>query len=161
MIIRFDEDVVHFEALDEFSVDMFRRLPDCAGTDDGPAGRRIFATLTGGADPEADAEWKEVVEPSLRELYESHVDVVKKDVADIISGEESEEGGELSFPLEHGRAWMHTLNQARLALGARHDVTEEDMEGRRELKDGDKMFAIMQIEFFGIVLGVLLQRIEP
>jgi len=136
---------------------MFRRLPGCAATDDDATGKRIFSTLTGGADLEADAEWKEVVEPGQRELYESHVDIVRKDVATMKPGEEGEQ---LTFPLEHGRAWIHTLNQARLALGARHDVTEDDMQGNRELKDDETATAIMQIEFFGLVMGVLLHRVE-
>jgi Domain of unknown function (DUF2017) len=157
MIIRFDEDSAHIEALDPFCTEMFRRLPECAATDDDATSARIFPSLTGGADRDADSDWKDVVEPGLRELFESHVDVVRRDVAAIRTGKDGEE---ISFPLDHGRAWMHTLNQARLALGARHDVTEEDMQGRRGSEDGDKAFAVMQIEFFGIVLGVLLQRIE-
>jgi hypothetical protein len=152
-----DEGDVVFGELDEFWSELFRRLPESAATIDEPVRKRLFGGPTGGKDPDADAEWKEVVEPELDELFQSHVEVVAADLENMreIEGEMT-----LRVPAEHIRAWIHTLNQARLAIGARNGVTEEDMEGRRAFDSQEKGFAMLQIEVYGVVLGFLLRHSE-
>lgn len=145
-----------FEDMDPLIVDLLRGLPACAAPDDDAARKRIFGSLTGGADPEADREWHQDVEPELHELFQSHVDVVSADLAKL---HEEGEVFTLAITLGNARAWIHTLNQARLALGARFGVTEEDSAGRRRHK-GNKAFAIMQIDFYGMLISLLLARTE-
>ncbi len=156
MEVRTTDDGWVFEDMDPLIVDLLRELPACAATDDDAARKRIFGSLTGGADPQADSEWAEEIEPELHELFQSHLDIVSSDIATI-----HREGDEftLKLGLENARAWVHTLNQARLALGARHGVTEDDTAGRRR-HSGAKRFAIMQIDFYGMLLSLLLPRTE-
>jgi hypothetical protein len=151
-----DGDVV-FGELDEFWTELLRRLPESAAVYDEAAQRRLFGGPTGGNDPEADADWKDVVEPELRELFDSHIDVVERDLQNLrqLDGESS-----LRVPADHLRAWVHTLNQARLAIGARNGITEEDMEGRRAFDTQEKGFAMLQIEVYGLVLGFLLRHLD-
>jgi hypothetical protein len=157
MNIQWEDGGLVFGDLDEFLTELLRRLPECAATDDEPARKRMFGRPTGGKDPEADEEWQEVVQPELRELFQSHVDAVSADLAGLTQ----EDGvGLLRVPPEHARAWVHTLNQARLALAARHDVTEADMEGRQAVEEEDKAFALFQIEIYGLILGFLLRHVE-
>jgi hypothetical protein len=143
--------------LDEFLWELIRKLPACATVEDEPVRKRLFGSPTAGADPVADEEWTEVVEPELRELFESHVNVVSEDLnrMEEIDGEHT-----VRVPQEHLHAWIHTLNQARLALGARHDITEDDMEGRRLLEDENKGYAMLQIEIYGAILGILLHHFD-
>ena len=67
------------------------------------------------------------MEPELYQNFQSALDVVRGDLADL-----PEEGPDthctLHIPVEHLESWIHALNQARLALGARYDVTDEDMD---------------------------------
>lgn len=147
-----------FTGMDPMVLELLRILPLCAEPDDDAARKRIFSppTVQPDADAEANAEWSEYVEPGLRELFKSHTDIVAADLA-AMKGEG--EAAILRIPAEHGRAWIHTFNQARLALGARHDVTEDDTAGRTE-PDGEKAFALMQIDFYGTLLGLILSRTE-
>ena len=156
MEIRTTDEGWVFEDMDPLIVDLLRGLPDFAATDDEAARARIFSSLTGGADPEAHREWREDVGPELRALFKDHVDVVSSDLR-TIQGED--DAFTLTIPLENARAWIHTLNQARLALGALHGITEDDMEGRLR-QSGARAFAIMQIDFYGMLLGLLLSRTD-
>ena len=157
MEIRWNEDEWCFEEMDPFVCELLRALPSCALLDDDVAHGRIFSSPTRGADKEADQEWKETVTPELRELFQTHVDVVISDLATMkIDGESSS----LRIPAANACAWIHTLNQARLALGARHGVTENDVEGRRKPRSKAKAHALMQIDFYGTLIGLLLTRTE-
>jgi hypothetical protein len=157
MNFQWEDGDVMFGELDEFWTELLRRLPESAATQDEPARKRLFGGPTAGTDPEADEEWREVVEPELEELFQSHIDVVSSDLQNlrVIDGEST-----LRIPADHLRAWVHTLNQARLAIGARNGITEDDMEGRRAFDTQEKGFAMLQIEVYGLVLGFLLRHTE-
>ena len=158
MQIRSSDEGWEFTAMDPFVIELLRVLPMCAEPEDDAARKRIFSppTVQPDADAEANSEWSEYVEPGLRELFKSHTDIVAADLA-AMDGEG--ETAILRIPADHGRAWIHTFNQARLALGARHDVTEDDIEGRTE-PDGEKAFALMQIDFYATLLGMILSGTE-
>jgi len=156
MEIRTSEAEWEFADMDPLIVELLRGLPACADPDDEVSRKRIFSTPTAGGDPQADSEWREEVEPEMREFFQTHVDVVAADVAAI---RQNGEAFTLNIPAANGRAWIHTLNQARLALGARHGVTDDDTAGRRRHR-GPKAFAIMQIDFYGMLLSLLLSRTE-
>ncbi len=143
--------------LDDFWSELLRRLPESAAPEDEPARKRLFGSPTGGKDPDADEEWAEVVEPELREAFQSHIDVVSGDLQTMI---DVEGGATLRIPADHLRAWVHALNQARLAIGARNGVTEDDMEGRRAFETQEKGFAMLQIEVYGLLLGIMLRHTE-
>ena len=57
-------------------------------------------------------------------------------------------------------AWIHTLNQARLAISTRYDFTEEDMEKRVSLGGDARGLALFQVHFYGFVQECFLQQIE-
>ena len=156
MEIRSNEDGWVFDEIDPLIADLLRILPASASVEDDAARSRIFSAPTAGEDKEADDDWHEYVEPELRELFQSHTDTVAADLSAMKSDADT---CSLSIPAGHGRAWIHTLNQARLALGARHGVTESDSKGRRR-HSGEKSFALMQIDFYGMLIGLLLGRTE-
>ncbi len=145
-----------FSEFDELITNLLRQLADCAETDDDAARARIYSSPTRGADEEMDDEWREHVEPGLRELFASHTDLVRADLATLAEAENAT----LTVPTSHAAAWVHTLNQARLALAARHDITQADMEGERPPKTHDTAFAMLQIEIYGAILGLILQHTE-
>ncbi len=156
MEIQVSEEGWVFAEMEPLIVELLRGLPACADPDDEASRRRIFSTPTAGDDPQADSEWREEVEPEMRELFQTHVEVVAADLAAI---RQNGDAFTLSIHAKNSRAWIHTLNQARLALGARHGVTDDDTAGRRRPR-GPKAFAIMQIDFYAMLLSMLLERTE-
>ena len=157
MQIRWDEDGWHFEEMDAFILGLLGQLPGCAAAEDDAAQARIFSSPTAGADAQEDEDWRENVTPELHELFQSHLDTVRGDLARLATEGET---SSLALPFAHARAWIHTLNQARLALGAKHGVTEDDIEARRKVRGNAKAFALLQIDFYGMLLGLLLTRTE-
>jgi hypothetical protein len=157
MEIRTSEKGWVFEDIDPLIGELLRGLPGCAAVDDEATRARIFSSPTGGADREIDEEWRENMEPDMRELFQSHVDVV---VGDLAAMTEKDDSSTLSIPAKNARAWIHTLNQARLALGAKHGVTEEDTAGPKRRRASAKTFALMQIDFYAMLLSLLLGQTE-
>ena len=148
---------VVFSEMDDFMADALRKIPVSAGACEDEVIARIFPLLTDGADDDADEDWREHVVPGLNELFQSHLDVVSLDLTRMqTDGDVST----LAFPTTHARAWMHALNQARLALGALHDVTEDDMEGRAKNRGIEKAYALFQIEIYGFILSLMLHHAE-
>jgi len=143
--------------IDPLIAQLLRALPETATVNDDAAQGRIFSSPTAGADAETDSDWRENVVPEMREVFQSHLDIVAADLAGM---QEENETFSFSIPAQNGRAWVHTLNQARLALGARHDVTEDDTSGRRRRRTNAKTYALMQIDFYGMILSLLLGQTE-
>lgn len=157
MRIEWSSEQVIFSEIDAFIADALRQIPICASSCEDKAIARLYPAPTGGVDEDADEDWREHVVPGLNELFQSHIGVVVKDLAEM---REEGESFTLTFPAGHTRAWMHTLNQARLALGALHDITEADMEGRTKVADVEKSYALFQIEIYGFILSLMLQHTE-
>ena len=157
MKMGWNEETFTITELDPLTAELLRRIPGCASTEDETTRRRLFPTPTGGNEEEADAEWRENVEPELQELFATNVETVE---ADMKMMEETEEGMQLVVPINHAPAWIHTINQARLALGARHNITEENMNGHAMPKDPQDAFAVFQVEFYGVLLSFLVYHAE-
>ena len=142
--------------IDEFAAMIIRELPGLASSTDERAEARVFQTPTDGKDEDLDEEWKDTVEPEMRELFADAMDLVIQDLAKLKENEEGEL--RLQIPAKHVDAWIHTLNRARLNLGAEWDVTEEDMNYTRtsESQDPERPMAILKIDFYGMLLSFLV-----
>src|SRR5690606_35522168 len=103
-------------------------------------------------------EWKEFVVPEMRDRFQSAIDTVRDDLSGF---PESGTGDEFSlvFPTAHLEAWIHSLNQARLALAARYEITEEDMESIPMSGDA-RALALFQIHFYGYLQERFLAELE-
>ena len=158
---RLDDETIALAELDSLCCDLLRRISASAESDDAAAQTRIYSSPSGGADPEMEEDWRQYVHPDLHELFASAVDVVRGDLASI-AGAESEDGGVLHVPVAHVEAWIHTLNQARLALAATHDFTEKEM-SRMVLASAEdpRAFALLQVHFYGLLLEYFLHEAAP
>lgn len=158
-IHRLDAQTVALEDLDPFCAKLLRKIPQHADpTGHAAAEARLFSTPTHGAEPQADAEWKEYVEPDLRQLFIDTVNVVKEDLAGLATtGSKSQT---LRLPLSHLEAWVHALNQARLALAARYDFTERDMDHQLTLDTGPRALALFEVRFYGLLQEFFLQQLD-
>ncbi|MHA3770131.1 DUF2017 family protein [Verrucomicrobiota bacterium sgz303538] len=158
-IRRTDEQTIVIEDLDQFLAELLDQISTCADPGDSESVHdRLYSSPTHGKEPEFDEEWKQYVEPELREHFQSALEVVREDLANSYSGE-SASLQTLVVPVKHIESWIHALNQARLALGARYDVTEEDME-KIPLGMGERELAIFQIHFYGYLQECFLHELE-
>lgn len=155
-IRRLDEKTVMLEDLEPFSIGLLQQISVCADPGDSVAAQeRLYPTPTHGDDPEMDEEWKEYVEPEMRRLFSSAVDIVKNDLDRIKPG-----GTVLELPVDNLEAWLHALNQARLALSARHGFTEEDMVKEFPLDGSPRSFSLFQVHFYGLIQEFFLRQLE-
>jgi hypothetical protein len=122
------------------------------------AEERLASSPTGGKDAEMDEEWKENVLPDLKVLFASAVEIVQHDLLRSWLSPGTEAG--LRIPVSHVEAWLLALNQARLALAARHDLTEEIMEQRAPNDLKPQTIARLFVEFFGNLQQLLLVALE-
>lgn len=123
------------------------------------AEQRLASSPTGGSEPEIDEDWREHVLPELRVLFASAVEIVRMDLVQswIRPGTDAS----VRVPVNHVEAWLLALNQARLALAARHHLTEAEMESRapEDLQPGT--IARLFVNFFGHLQELLIEAVEP
>ncbi len=122
------------------------------------AEQRLASSPTAGAEPGIDEDWKEHVLPELRVLFASAVEIVRVDLVHswISPGTDAS----VRVPVAHVEAWLLALNQARLALAARHHLTEAQMESRppEDLQPGT--IAHLFVDFFGNLQQLLIEAVE-
>jgi hypothetical protein len=97
-------------------------------TTDDPSLTRLFPTAYPD-DPERDAGYQALVRDELLEKRFASLDVLEATI-DAADGHRELSGDELS-------AWMRALNDLRLVLGTRLDVTEDDDAGDIDPSDPD------------------------
>lgn len=97
-------------------------------TTDDPSLTRLFPTAYPD-DPERDAGYQALVRDELLEKRFASLDVLEATI-DAADGRRELSGDELS-------AWMRALNDLRLVLGTRLDVTEDDDAGDIDPSDPD------------------------
>lgn len=139
--------------------ELLRQIPRWADLEDENVEGRIFphpASGPEGADLRAD--WQALVEPELQEYFLSTRQVVEADLRGM-TGET--DGLLLEFSRKHAEAWLNALNQARLALAARHGFEEEELSGSgpAEMLD-ERDLALFQIHFYAMIQSWLLEVLE-
>jgi Domain of unknown function (DUF2017) len=159
-IQRLDAKTIVLEEIDGMIAELLRQIPvsaDPSGSE--AATERLFPSLTEGREPDADEEWREYVEPGLRELFMDAISIVQKDLKDF-SDKEDARPRTLRLPVKHLDAWIHALNQARLALAARHGFSERELEHEIPTEGGARAFALFQVHFYGLLQEFFLRQLE-
>lgn len=138
-------------------VELFLAIPsatDPAGSQ--AAQTRLFPEPTAHKEAGLSEEWDEFVRPELREAFENAAVTVEGDLEPLAAGRM-----ELAVPLDHVDAWLSTLNQARLALAARYEVTEADLNRASAYPPRDERdLAVSQIHVYGLLQECLIQGVE-
>ena len=160
LIERLDEQTVALRDLDLLCCELLHQIAVSAEPGDSTAARaRLFSSPSGGREPELDADWKEYVEPGLAHLFRSALGVVQEDLRDFPPAEPADDYT-LHIPVKHLESWIHALNQARLAITARYDFTEREMEGKVPLAGDTRAFALFHVYFYGILQEWFLAELE-
>ena len=160
-ISRPDDQTVLLSQLDALLTELLRRIPQSADPGESAEARaRLFSSPThDAAEAELRKDWRNYVEPELEKLFQSTLEVIESDLKKM-RVEKMAGDAALSIPVDHLEEWVHGLNQARLALSARHDFTEEDMERALPLGGDPRSFALLQVRFYGILQELFLRELE-
>ncbi len=149
-IWRADANTIALSELFPLLRELLHRIPEAAE----PAGdraveNRLYSTPTAGREAEFDEEWKTLVGPDLRQLFESAMETVAEDLAGL-PRDTYDEREILRIPVSHLEAWLNALNQARLALAARHRFTEDEMDSTPP-DEHPHALPLFQIHFYGFL----------
>ena len=146
-----------FEDVEPQLAQLFLAIPAAADPTGNPAAlERLFPTPSPGVDGALNEEWESFVVPELREAFETAVTTVAADLQPLRAG-----GSGWAVPPAHMDAWLSALNQARLALAARNDVTEQDMDVPAPFPvNNEKEVAIAQIHLYGLLQECLIRHLQ-
>jgi hypothetical protein len=160
-ISRINGKSLQISQLDPLLVELLQRIvasADPSGSE--AAEQRLFSKPS--EDPEESTlyeDWREYVEPELRHIFQSALDVISGDLV-TLKEDSPKAGSTLTIPMNHVESWIHGLNQARLALSARYAFTEEDMDRILPLAGDPHSLALLQVRFYGILQELFLQELD-
>ena len=72
-------------------------------------------------------DWRELVAPELEALWRTNYELMAADLERMEKDPAHPDFWRTVFPANHTAAWLSAVNQARLVMASRWDVTEEDM----------------------------------
>lgn len=125
----------------------------CIAVDASPGA--LAARLTNAAGEHAE-DWDEYVQPDLEAHFEDQIESINSAINQ--AARESAEGpGSLFISKEEGEKWFGALNQARLALHARYDFSDDEADVD-DMGSG-KRPAFFRYQFYKVVQDLLLKRI--
>jgi hypothetical protein len=158
IIQRVGEELVLSE-FGEFLAGLLNRITFCSDPSDSPkAEQRLYPDPSN--DQHLNEDWRDYVQPDLKHLFETANEVVNGDLALIEQPKKTPEFI-LRIPLPHAESWLSSLNQARLALAANFDLTQEDMEqDLPEILTSERELAVLQVNLYGAIQEHLIQAIS-
>jgi hypothetical protein len=157
---RVNEKTVALTELNGFCCELLHRIAPNARNDDPAARERLFSSPTGGKEAEFEMDWLDYVQPELRQIFQSAIEVVEGDLSAFPAEDADEEEVTLQIPLGHLEAWVHTLTQARLSLAARHDFKEDEILRMFPADGSSRALALFQMDFYGFLLECFLRELE-
>jgi len=153
---------IEISELDPFLAELLRQIPASANPDGAPAAeQRLFSVPTTGKDAEICAEWKMYVEPELRRLFQSAKETVAGDLEQLNGNEKTFANRTLRIPAKHSDAWLSALNQARLAIAAKNNFTENELNDHFRSPIGSRRdLSLFQVNFYGFLQEFILRELE-
>jgi hypothetical protein len=150
-------DGLRLARLDLFFVELLRQIPVSADPADSDAAReRLYPFAT--TDPQANEDWSAYVHPELKQLFTTSSDLVRGDLEGFEQLDDTNDNWAFEIPAEHFDQWLNVLNQARLALAARFEFQEKEMDrnGPRTIETVRDL-SLFQVHFYGFLQECLLQ----
>lgn len=119
---------------------------------DDPALSRLLPDAYGDDDPAANREFRRYTDADLR--------AGKRAAAEVVARTLPERGGKLVLDRDEADAWLGCLNDLRLVLGTRLEVTE-DLDERRLADDDPRLPALQLYSWLGWLQESLLSCLDP
>lgn len=170
-----DRRIAVLEEIEPFYLELFRRLPGSADPGDHPAAReRLFSSPMTVDSAGFEADWRELVEPELREMFRSAREIVEDDLralppadpaVDPMSGDLDSIAflptkHRLEIPRDHAEAWLGVLNQARLVIASRRNFGEREMDEELVFPPAsERDLDLFRIHFYDFVQQMLLREL--
>lgn len=150
-----------FKDLDVIFIELLRQIPATADPGESATARaRLYSQPA--EDAATQEEWREYVEPELRHLFETANETVRSDLTQL---DKKNENGlledNLPVPKRHFENWLSSLNQARLALAAKHGFTDAELAVHEASFFGNmRDLTLFQIHFYGFLQECIVREIE-
>ena len=107
-------------------------------------------------DAEREEEWRKYATPELEHLFASRADLLVQDLQTLKPSDSVT--FRMTIPKTHIAAWISSLNAARLAVFALHELEAEDMEvDPTEIEDFEKELALVRIHILALMQEMLLE----
>ena len=150
--------VLEISEIDPFLAELLRQIPASTNPEAIPAAEeRLYSAPAGPNEKELCAEWKIYVEPELRRLFRNATETVESELAE---NEKPFANSALRIPHEHSEAWLNALNQARLAIAAKHDFTEAELCDHYRSPIGSRRdLSLFQVNFYGFLQEFILREL--
>jgi hypothetical protein len=176
MILRSPKDhrLAVFEDLEPFFIELLRGIPEAAEPGDSIRARdRLFSKPLETDSAGFNEDWREFVEPELREMFRSAQEVVTGDLRglppadpriDPASGKLdsaafSATQHKLEIPRDHADAWLGVLNQARLVIAAKRNFGDAEMDEDASFPPAsERELDLYRVHFYGDLQHVLLRE---
>jgi hypothetical protein len=162
MEIRRENDALEIRELDPFLAELLRQVPTSAQPKDSPrAEERLFSAPVANGENEFCDEWKVYVVPELRRLFQSATETVRQDLEQLSCTKKPFANCTLRIPLAHADAWLSALNQARLAIAAGYEFTEDELcDHYRSPLGSRRDLGLFQVNFYGFLQEYLLRELD-
>jgi hypothetical protein len=153
-------DALQISDLDPFLAELLRQIPASTNVEGAPAAdERLFSSPAN--EEKLRAEWKMYVEPELRRLFQTATETVASDLAQLNGNEKSLRNCTLQIPAKHADAWLNALNQARLALAAKYNFSEKELNDHYRSPMGSRRdLSLFQVNFYGFLQEFILRELE-
>jgi hypothetical protein len=176
MILRSPKDhrIAVFEDLEPFFIELLRSIPEAADPGDSIRARdRLFSKPLAKDDAGFNEDWREYVEPELRDMFRSAQEIVTRDLralppADprinpaagkLDSAAFSATEHKLEIPRDHADAWLGVLNQARLVIAAKRNFGDLEMDEDASFPPAsERELDLYRVHFYGDLQHVLLRE---
>jgi len=155
-------DEIEISELDPFLAELLRQVPASANPEGVPAAeQRLFSPPTNGKETEICAEWKLYVEPELRRLFQTATETVAADLEQLNGNEKPFADRILRIPSKHADAWLSALNQARLVIAAKYNLTNGELgEHFRSPIGSRRDLSLFQVNFYGFLQEFILRELD-
>ena len=158
-IWRADPEAMALSDFNALTRNLLHRIVASADPEDNPdALGRLYSTPTGGAEPEFDEEWQDLVGTDLRDHFEGAIEIVRRDLTRL-SPDGSKADEVLRIPMNHVESWINALNQARLAIAAKYRFTEQQLESVPP-EDHPHTLPLFQMHFYGLIQERFIRELE-
>ncbi|MFA6561621.1 MAG: DUF2017 family protein [Verrucomicrobiia bacterium] len=106
-------------------------------------------------------DWRELIAPELEALWRANHELMAADLGRLEKDTAHRKCWRVVFPANHAAAWLSVINQARLVLGSRWDVTEKDMiRPAEDLKPTERDHDIFLIHLLAYVEQLFIETEE-
>jgi hypothetical protein len=170
-----DRRIAVLEDIEPFYLDLLRRIPEAADPGDNTLAReRLFSGPMQVDSAGFNQDWRELVEPELRDLFRSAREIVAADLGGLPALDPKIDPAcgrldspafaptkhKLEIPRDHAEAWLGVLNQARLVIAAKRRFGDNEMDEELAFPPAsEREMDLFSIHFYDFVQQLLMREL--